>query len=190
LALLSCFAMVACYTNTARITQRLNTKTSGKETIYVSYKNDSGVPIEPGFLIAEKLRKKGYTIALDPEGADLQLEVVVGGAQWEATGDSSSGGVHGGVGLGISGHSGGGGGGKADLIAFAVVAVAVVAILAVSAAEPKEFLTGTVNLALTRKGDAVPETGAIDLRFSCVSDRRGTVRSAETEIADRILEMF
>ena len=49
---------------------------------------------------------------------------------------------------------------------------------------------GNVILTLHRKGDPEPEIGGIELKFSCLSDREGTVQSAKEEMVDRILEMF
>ncbi len=186
--------LFGCYTNLARVTQRLNAKTTGHESIFVSVVNDSGVGISPEGMLRQRLRDKGYAVANTPESADVQLEVSINDAHWTPAsempgasggGSSSSGGSFS-VGGGFRG-----GGGKGDLAAAIVlVAVVLVVAAAVSAGEPKEWLTGTVLLKLTRKTDPVPETGAIDLRFSCVSDRPGTLRSAESELVDRVLEMF
>ncbi len=186
--------LFGCYTNIARVTQRLNTRTTGHESIFVSVVNDSGVGVSPEGQLRQRLREKGYQVSNTPESADVQLEVSINDAHWTpaaempgASGGSSSGGGS----LSVGGGFRSGGGGGKDLVA-AVVLIGVVLIVAaaVSAGEPKEWLTGTVLLKLTRKADPVPEAGAIDLKFSCVSDRPGTLRSAESEIVDRILEMF
>lgn len=187
--------LFGCYTNVARVTQRLNTSTTGHESVFVSVVNDSGVGISPEGQLRQRLREKGYPVANTPESADLQLELSINDVHWTpasempgASGGGSS--ASGSLSFGGGFRGGGGGGGKDAAAAIVLIALVLVVAAAVSAGEPREWLTGTVLLKLTKKSDPVPETGAIDLRFSCVSDRPGTLRSAESELVDRVLEMF
>ncbi len=186
--------LFGCYTNVARVTQRLNTRATGHEAIFVSVVNDSGVGISPEGKLRQRLREKGYQVSNTPESADMQLEVSISDAHWtpasEMPGAQSSSSSGGGSLSVAGGFRTGGGGGKDAVAAIVLIGVVLIVAAAVSAGEPKEWLTGSVLLKLTRKADPVPESGAIDLRFSCVSDRPGTLQSAEGEIVDRILEMF
>lgn len=178
-------AASGCYTNSAVVKQRLSTNAHAQgATMFVSFRNQSDQSLDVEPLLRTRLESKGYRVVPDAEGAEYQLDVVVSEAAWTADPGSPGGGGGGAVTLG------GGGGGKGDAAVLVLLAVVIVAVIAVEATRPREWLLGTVDLTLKQKSDPVPQTGSIALKFSCVSDRPGTLRSARQEVVDRIAEMF
>lgn len=161
--------------------------------ILVRFSNPSDAAIpDPGPRIRDALRRKGYRLA---GGADeaVVLDVVVKAAQWTPVGERIVGGVaH--VdplprGPRPRGHGGGGKLGDAEIALFVIFFVVLIGVAIAESSQPTEWLTGRVDVSLQR-GEDPPQQASIDLRFSCATDRAGTLGSVRDHIAERVAEMF
>ncbi len=195
-ALLALLA-AGCWTNLAQVPYPIHLPAGRAQRIHLSFENLSALPLDASGELHRRLQEKGFVLVDAAEAADLRLAVTVRGADWtpdhrrEAGSGSYSGGG-GGFFPGGRVHGRGGGGGNSDaaFILLAVFAVVLIAVVAVEASQPKEWLTGWVEVLVKHRDSPAVESAQIQLKFSCVSDRPGTYASARSEIASKIVGFF
>ncbi len=194
-ALLALLA-AGCWTNLAQVSSPIRLPAGHAQRLHLSFENLSALPLDASGELHRRLQHKGFVLVDDAAAADLELAVTVRGADWTPArrGGGEGGGVSGGGGgFFPGGRVHGPGGGKSDaavLVVFAVIAVVLIAVVAVEASQPKEWLTGWVDVLVKHRASPAVESTQIQLKFSCVSDRPGTYASARSQIASKIVDFF